>query len=103
MCPLKPSNKEDEYFAKQEAIKLRKLALKHKEQMSKEETKKLKELHWMHCPKCGHEMQEITINNVQVDKCFICGGLFLDAGELEKISGRQEGFFKSMDKVFEES
>lgn len=102
MCPLRPSNKEDEYFAKQEAIKLRKLALRQKEQMSKEEKAKLKDMHWMHCPKCGHELKEITINQVLVDKCFSCGGLFLDDGELEKISGRREDFFKSMDEVFKE-
>ncbi len=102
MSPLKPSNKEDEYFAKQEAIKLRKLALKHKEQMSKEEKLKLKELHWMHCPKCGQEMGEITINGVLVDKCFACGGLYLDEGELEKVSGRREDFFTSVGEIFKD-
>ncbi|HOX43448.1 MAG TPA: zf-TFIIB domain-containing protein [Myxococcota bacterium] len=101
MSPLKSSNGENEYFARQEALKLRKLALKAQEEMAEDEKKKLKELHYMHCPKCGMKMQEIQVNSVSIDKCFTCGGLYFDAGELEKVSGREGTFFKSMGDVFE--
>lgn len=102
MSPLKTTNKEDEYFAKQEALKLRKLMLKTREEMADEEKKRLKELHYMWCPKCGMKLQTITVNAVEVDKCFSCGGMFLDDGELEKISGRERSFFESMRSVFED-
>jgi Uncharacterized protein conserved in bacteria len=101
MSPLKPTNQEEEYFAKQEALKLRKLAIKAKDDMVEEERKKLKELHWMRCPKCGMKLEEITLNGVQVDKCFACNGLYLDDGELEKIIGRERNFFDVMRKAFE--
>jgi len=101
MSPLKPTSSEDEYFARQEAIKLRKLALKQREEMDEEEKKKLKDTHWMHCPKCGFKMKTIKINEVEIDKCFNCGGLYFDEGELEKVSGRREDFFKEVDEVFE--
>lgn len=97
--PLKPSSQEDEFFAREEALKLRKLAEKLRAEMSEEEKKRLKELHWMRCPKCGMELKSIQLNQVEVDKCFSCGGLFLDEGELEKVSGRATGFFKQLDKV----
>jgi hypothetical protein len=103
MSPLKPSNQEDEYFIKQEALKLRRLMLKMQGEMADEEKKRLKELHWMSCPKCGMKLQEITVNSVSVDKCFSCGGMFLDDGELEKISGRERSFFDSMRSVFADS
>ena len=106
--PLRPSNKEDEYFAREDAIKLRKLAAKAREDatkkaqdMSEEERKRAKELHWMHCPKCGMEMRTIEINKVEIDKCFHCGGLYFDDGELEKVSGREAGFFQGIQSVFE--
>jgi uncharacterized protein len=102
MSPLKSSNGENEYFARQEALKLRKLAIKAQDEMAEDEKKRLKELHHMHCPKCGMKMQEIQINSVSIDKCFTCGGLYFDAGELEKVSGREGNFFKSMGDVFEE-
>jgi uncharacterized protein len=102
MSPLKPTNQEEEYFARQEALKLRKLMLQTKEQMADEERKKLKELHWMCCPKCGMKLKQIAVNSVEVDKCFSCGGMFLDDGELEKISGRERNFFDRMRDVFKD-
>ena len=101
MSPQKPTNQEEEYFIKQEALKLRKLAIKARDEMVEEERKKLKDLHWMRCPKCGMKLEQITINSVQVDKCFACNGLYLDDGELEKITGRERGFFDVMRNAFE--
>ena len=99
--PLKSSNQEDEYFAKQEAIKLRKLALKTAQEMSTEEKKQIKDEHHMHCPKCGMKMHVVHVNDVEVDKCFACGGLFFDDGELEKISGREGSFFEAVHDVLD--
>lgn len=101
MSPLKTSSSEAEYFARQEAIKLRKLAQKRRSEMDDAERKELKELHWMHCPKCGMKMKTIKINEVEIDKCFSCGGLYFDDGELEKVSGRADNFFTSVNDVFE--
>jgi hypothetical protein len=100
--PLKPTNKEDEYFAREEAIKLRKLAARQREEMADDEKKRLKELHWMCCPKCGMKMNTINVNEVEIDKCFSCGGLYFDDGELEKVTGRETGFFGGLKSVFEE-
>jgi hypothetical protein len=98
--PLKPTSKEDEYFAREEAVTLRKLANKTQQEMAADEKKKLKDLHWMHCPKCGMQLHTIVINKVEVDRCFSCGGIYLDDGELEKISGRSSSFFEEMNNVF---
>ena len=100
--PLKPTSKEEEYFAREEAIKLRKLCAKQREEMADEEKKSLKDLHWMHCPKCGMKMNTININNVEIDKCFSCGGLYFDDGELEKVTGRESNFFEGLKSVFED-
>lgn len=35
------------------------------------------------CPKCGSDMRTYERNQVHVDQCTGCGGLFLDRGELE--------------------
>ncbi|MBN2497311.1 MAG: zf-TFIIB domain-containing protein [Deltaproteobacteria bacterium] len=99
--PLKPKSQEDEYFAKQEAIKLRKLALKAAQEMAADEKKRLRDLHYMHCPKCGLKMHTVKINAIEVDKCFGCGGLFFDDGELEKVSGRENGFFHAVHEVLD--
>lgn len=83
--PGKPSSAEEEYFVREDAEKKRKLALQAKKDKQAEELKRLKELHWMHCPKCGLQMQEVKLRGVDVDVCFSCNGVFLDQGELEQI------------------
>jgi hypothetical protein len=102
MSPLKPSSQEDEYFARQDAIKKRKLAFKVRDEMAESERTKLKELHYMHCPKCGMKMDVIEINDIEIDKCFACGGMYFDDGELEKVSGRESNFFKNVQGVFKD-
>jgi len=80
----KPSQGEDEYFAKEEAERKRKLALQVKREMSEAEAKRLRDLHHGHCPSCGQKMQELTLRGVPVDVCFACQGVFLSHGELKQ-------------------
>ena len=40
------------------------------------------------CPNCQAGMQEINRNDVQIDVCTSCRGVWLDRGELEKLLGR---------------
>lgn len=96
----KPSESEQEYFARQEAERLRKHREKVAQGTGEKERERLKELHWMHCPKCGMEMEEIDYLTVKVDACFACGGMFFDKGEVEKIIERDEpGFGKKLYSV----
>ena len=45
------------------------------------------------CPKCGSEMRSYERNGVTVDQCTGCGGLFLDKGELERLSEAESAFY----------
>lgn len=81
----KPSNTEDDYFAREEIEKKRKLAFKARAELAAAEKKKLKELHKGHCPNCGMKMQTVKKGPIEVDSCFNCGGIFLDQGELEAL------------------
>ncbi len=86
----KPKHPEKEYFAREEAEKLRKLAIERARRLEEEEREKLKELHWMHCPKCGQTMDTITFRAVEIERCFACGYTGLDDGELEKLAGQEK-------------
>lgn len=102
MGPDKETRKqEDEYFARVEFEK-RKKALKEKQgRIREEERKRLKEEHWMHCPKCGMEMVEITFEGIKVDKCSECLGIFFDDGEVDQlIKKNKPGFLSRMASVF---
>jgi len=96
----KPSHGEDEYFAKEEAERKRKLALQVKKETSEAEARRLKELHHQHCPACGQKMQELKLRGVPVDVCFACESVFLSHGELrqfqEQIAAGKRGVVASI-------
>ena len=87
----KPSRNEDEYFARQELERRKKWAQEQANKMATEQKEQLKQLHWMKCPKCGMDLKEIEIHGVKVDQCASCGGVFLDAGEMEQIEKHDQG------------
>lgn len=96
----KPLSPEDEYFAREEIAKIKKLAEEKREALAQEEKERLKKLHWMRCAKCGSELHEVLFHGVAIDKCFECNGVFLDDGELEKLAGRESNFFGSFLNIF---
>jgi hypothetical protein len=96
----KPSSTEEEYFAREEIEKKRKLALQQAEQMAAQQREDLKKLHYMKCPKCGMDLQTLTKGRVEIDTCFNCHGVWLDSGELDQIvSQGSEGSGKVMGAV----
>jgi len=94
--PKKPSSAEDEYFAREE-IKRKEQAKIRKGHDAREE---LKALHWMRCPKCGSELEEVLFRDVSIDRCAACGGVFLDRGELEQLAGEEGNILKSVLELF---
>jgi Transcription factor zinc-finger len=44
-------------------------------QLHEEERKRQRELHFMKCPKCGMQLEEITFGDIRIDKCFNCEGV----------------------------
>jgi hypothetical protein len=86
----KPSNVEDEYFAREDIEKKRALAFKQKEQTAESERERLKELHHMRCPRCGMLLQSCRHGDLDIDTCFNCHGVWLDAGELKKLEAHHK-------------
>lgn len=103
----KPSEKEQEYFVRYELERLKALREQHRKRLEEQARAERKQLHWMHCPKCGDDLEVTRLGEVEVDVCPECGGLYLDAGELDKIlEERQRGAFSralsSLRSVFKE-
>jgi uncharacterized protein len=90
--PVKPSENEEDYFARQELERRRRIAKEGEAARLEEERERHRLLHFMRCPKCGSELQEVAFGDVRVDKCFGCEGLWLDNGELEKLQAKEAGF-----------
>ena len=79
--PGKPSQNEDEYFAKRDAewMKQRRAELDRQEAAAANASAGLK------CPRCHSALTEREFQNVKLDACDRCKGVWFDAGELEMI------------------
>jgi protein-arginine kinase activator protein McsA len=96
----KPSRNEDEYFVRQELERRKKWAAEQSAQMAAAEKDKAKQAHWMKCPKCGMDLQEIALHGVKVDQCANCGGVFLDSGELDQLANHDAGVVNRVFSIF---
>ena len=87
---------EEEYFHRknQEAIE------KLREKMKVSEEAKASGLSSMKCPRCDGSLNESKFEEVSIDVCDKCGGVWLDSGELEQVTQKESGgwfsrFFRS--------
>lgn len=104
----KPRKKKEDQWIKEQEQKLidemkKRREEKERQKLCEEEDKKrkeLKDLHYMHCPKCGHQMEEIVLEEIKIDKCSFCEGLFFDRGELEELlkkkNEEKKNFFRKL-------
>ena len=97
MTLMKPSEKEEEYFARQMFDTKQKVEQEKQKLLAEAERKKAKELHFMKCPKCGMNLVEIDYKSIKVDRCSSCEGVWLDTGELAQIVKLEKG---ALDKLF---
>ena len=77
--------KEDEWFARNEKEMLETARVARAKREALEECERAKQLHFMKCPKCGHDLAQCDLEGVSVDQCSFCEGVFLDAGELDSL------------------
>ncbi len=98
--PVKPTTQEEAYFARQEGEKKRRAAESTALRAQQQAREELKARHWMHCPKCGSQLAEISHGEQRIDRCAACGGVWLDAGELEAIARKEGGLLQGLVNVF---
>lgn len=98
--PIKPSEKEEEYFARQMFETKQKVEQEKQQNLAEAERQKAKELHFMKCPKCGMNLVEIDYKSIRVDRCSSCEGIWLDTGELARIVKLEKGALDRLFSVF---
>jgi uncharacterized C2H2 Zn-finger protein len=96
MDDFKPSKAEDEYFIKQDA----ELIKAQRARLDAERARAERASHFMRCPKCGGQLEEIEFHHIKIDKCPECGGMWFDKGEIEMLQhvdqSRIRSFVRSM-------
>jgi Zn-finger nucleic acid-binding protein len=89
----KPISGEDKYFAEREQEILEDLRDARAARSNHERV--------CPCPPCNRTVLErVMLDQIEVDKCPNCNGLWLDAGELELLTGRAKGSPNALTKFF---
>ncbi len=74
---------ENEYFHRQE----QELIAKMKAKLAAE----AHEASALNCPKCDGKLVETDFENIKIDTCNKCLGVWLDAGELAQVMNKDKG------------
>ncbi|HEY7545272.1 MAG TPA: zf-TFIIB domain-containing protein [Blastocatellia bacterium] len=87
---------EEEYFKRKEQEAIEKMRAKREE----EERLAAEMAATLPCPRCEGRLKELTYEGIQIDQCNKCNGIWLDAGELEHLTQKEEGggFFSRLFK-----
>jgi uncharacterized protein len=73
---------ENEYFRRKEQELIEKMKAKLSEENAQESG--------MNCPRCDGKLKETDYENIKIDVCESCGGVWLDAGELAQVAHKDE-------------
>jgi len=83
-------NVEDEYFRRKDQEAIEKMRAK----MKVAEEAKAAGLSSMKCPRCDGTLKEMNFEEVMIDTCDKCGGVWLDSGEFGQLTKKdQSGWF----------
>lgn len=94
-------SQEEEYFYKKNKELIENLRKQRDVERAAQEAQTKKPAHWMKCPKCGSDLEEVEYLRIKVDRCNNCSGIFFDKGELDILLQAQEpkGFLSGFRKV----
>jgi uncharacterized protein len=79
--PGKPSQNENEYFARRDAEWLK----EQRAALDRERAANAAAQGNLTCPRCGGRLAVRDVAHVKIDVCDQCHGTWLDAGELEMV------------------
>lgn len=73
---------ENEYFRRQDQETIEKIRVKVLSESSVDTG--------LECPKCDGKLKESDYENIKIDVCDTCSGVWLDAGELAQVVEKNE-------------
>ena len=98
--PVKPTDQEDEYFARLEFERRKKTLDERETQGAEEERLRILAVGGGRCPKCAAELVPVAYRGIELDKCSRCQGVWLDFDELDQVVAEDKGFLGGVRRIF---
>lgn len=77
---------EEDYFRRKEQEAMEKL----RQQLASESSRADTTSSPPRCPKCSEPLEEVRFQEVMVDRCPRCQGIWLDHGELDRLMAKED-------------
>ena len=90
MTTGKPSTLEDEYFAREDAERIRRLHYDEQRRLKDYEKEALRKQHQGRCAECGAQLVPEMVGDIVVHHCPACGGAFLPRRSWERLHSAAE-------------
>jgi ribosomal protein L32 len=91
---------ETDYFIRENSMSKHRITEEQRRLHKKAYDEKLKALHYMKCPKCGHDLVTKRISIIDVDQCSSCGVLVLEPGDIERFVAEEKSILKTFIDFF---
>ena len=98
--PVKPSEQEEEYFARLEFERRKQALAEQQPPADVEASQQQVAVSQFRCPRCGASLVEMHYKGIEIDKCSRCQGIWLDGGELEQILPEEQGLLGALKRIF---
>lgn len=91
---------EADYFSRENAQSRHILSEQEKRKELKTRNEELRALHFMKCPKCGHDLAVKRMSYIDVDQCSSCGILVLAPEDIDKFIAEEKSILKTFIDFF---
>ncbi len=91
---------ETDYFIRENATSKHKLEHEESKKNKKAHDEQLKALHYMKCPKCGHDMETKRMSYIDIDQCTSCGAIVLEHDNVDRFIAEEQSILKSLIDFF---
>lgn len=91
---------EADYFIRENTASKYRISEEQKRQHKKAEDEQLKALHYMKCPKCGHDLITKRMSYIDVDQCSSCGVLVLKPEDIDGFIAEEKSILKTFIDFF---
>jgi uncharacterized protein len=96
---LKPSEQEEEYFARLESARRTHVLTAQASVVAEEERQRVLAVAQHHCPTCGAPLVTVTYRSSAIDQCSRCQGVWLASGVLERLVGPESWVLSALQRL----
>jgi ribosomal protein L32 len=91
---------EADYFNRENAASTHRVNETLRREHKKEQDEELRALHYMKCPKCGHDLMTKRMTYIDVEQCSSCGVLVLRPDDIDRFIAEEKSLLKSFIDFF---